>query len=164
MKSCCFIGHRNVKLSIEELNYLKTTINELINSGVVRFLFGSKSKFNDVCFDIVENLQDLYKQIELVGYCCNSEHFCLKNEKSIEDAASKIIGKTIKIKFYNEVVDKNCLGKGAYVLRNQKMIDDSDVCVFYCDLNYNPTNFKSGTRLAFDYAIKKNKKIFNIKL
>ncbi len=164
MKSCCFIGHRNAKLSVEEVNYLKTIIINLINCGVVRFLFGSKSKFNDSCFDIVEKLQETYKQIELVGYCCNSEHFCLKNEKEIENAASKIIGKTIKIKFYDKVVDKNCSGKGAYVLRNQKMIDDCDICVFYYDLNYNPTNFKSGTRLAFDYAIRKNKKIFNIKL
>lgn len=58
-------------------------------------------------------------------------------------------------------------GRGSYVERNQAMIDDSDICVFYYDENYLPLRRKnsprdisdyqpkSGTRIAYEYAIKK---------
>ena len=40
------------------------------------------------------------------------------------------------------------------------MIDESDICVFFYDNN--SFNKKSGTKLALDYAIKKNKFVINI--
>lgn len=65
-------------------------------------------------------------------------------------------------------------GKASYVERNQIMINQSDYCVFYYDKNYLPpkrknsrrdlTDYqpKSGTRLAYDYAVKKGKEIINV--
>ena len=64
-------------------------------------------------------------------------------------------------------------GRGSYVERNQAMIDDSDICVFYYDENYLPLRRKnsprdisdyqpkSGTRIAYEYAIKKEKRVIN---
>ena len=53
------------------------------------------------------------------------------------------------------------------------MIDDSDICVVYYDENYLPLRRKnsprdisdyqpkSGTRIAYEYAIKKEKRVIN---
>ena len=61
-------------------------------------------------------------------------------------------------------------GKASYVERNQAMIDVSDFCIFYYNEEYQPprrkrTNRdlstyqpKSGTRLAYEYAVQKSKK------
>ena len=54
-------------------------------------------------------------------------------------------------------------GRASYVERNQAMINDSDYCVFYYDKNYFPlTRTKSGTKLAYEYAVRKNKKVINL--
>ena len=56
-------------------------------------------------------------------------------------------------------------GKASYILRNQKMIDASDFCVFYYDKNYIPLTNKqtnSGTHLAYQYAVKMKKQIINL--
>ncbi len=65
-------------------------------------------------------------------------------------------------------------GKASYVERNREMINKSDFCVVYYDKNYSPprrknskwglTDYqpKSGTRLAYDYAVRKKKEIINI--
>ena len=54
-------------------------------------------------------------------------------------------------------------GKAQYVERNQAMIDDSDFCIFYYNKNYHPqTKTNSGTKIAYDYALRKNKKVINL--
>lgn len=60
--------------------------------------------------------------------------------------------------------NKYFAGKGAYIERNQAMIDDSDYCVFYYDENYRIKGNKqgnSGTKIAFKYANGKKKVIKN---
>ena len=71
------------------------------------------------------------------------------------------------LKHYNDTYYLEKLlkaGSSVYVQRNYHMIDKSNYCVFYYDKDYEPlkTNTKSGTKLAFEYAIKKNKNIINI--
>ena len=51
-------------------------------------------------------------------------------------------------------------GKGAYVERNYEMIDKADVCVFYYDDKNCRQN--SGTKIAYEYATRKHKKIINL--
>ena len=57
----------------------------------------------------------------------------------------------------------------SYVERNQAMIDHCDFCIFYFDENYQPeiekfskNSAKSGTKLAFEYAKRRKKIIYNI--
>ena len=50
-------------------------------------------------------------------------------------------------------------GRAAYVERNYEMIDNSRFCIVYYDEANAPTTRKSGTKIALDYAIKKQKKI-----
>mgnify|MGYP005755550449 FL=1 len=58
--------------------------------------------------------------------------------------------------------------------RNEYMIDKADVCIFYYDENYLPAQkdvngkpiffrqAKSGTKIAYDYAVQRNKTIINL--
>ena len=67
-------------------------------------------------------------------------------------------------------------GKAVYVERNYEMIDKSDFCVAFYDKKYLPGKRKnsrrdlfeyqpkSGTRLAYEYVVRKNKKIINTAL
>lgn len=65
-------------------------------------------------------------------------------------------------------------GKTAYVERNCELIDNSSYCVIYYDENYKPPRrrnskrdvsdyqTRSGTKLAYDYAMKKNELVINL--
>lgn len=96
-----------------------------------------------------------------------------------EKKISNLLKKEIHLMGYEEVctpVEMYSSGKASYVERNYKMIDDSDICVFYYDRSYSPkrkcisrksvsglwTSEKSGTSLAYKYAIKKKKQIINV--
>ena len=65
-------------------------------------------------------------------------------------------------------------GKASYVERNQEMINKSEFCVVYYDEKYLPPQRKnsrrdlfdyqpkSGTAVAYNYAVRKKKEIINV--
>ena len=165
MKTCCFIGHRNTKKTPELLDELRNALIRLIEEKCVKtFLFGSKSKFDDVCFEMVTELKFEYPDIKLVHvrsqYLYLTEYYKDYLLESYDDT------------YIPEKVEN--AGKASYVERNQAMINSSDLCVFYNDDKYNPperkqykrafsySQPKSGTRIAYEHAIKKNKEIINL--
>ena len=46
--------------------------------------------------------------------------------------------------------------------RNFEMIDKSGYCIIFYDKNCIPPKQRSGTRIAYEYAVKKGLKIFNV--
>ena len=64
-------------------------------------------------------------------------------------------------------------GRAAYVERNYELINNSSYCIIYYDENYVPQRRKisrkdlfdyrpkSGTKVAYDYAVKKKRTIIN---
>ena len=81
--------------------------------------------------------------------------------------------------WYDEVCKPDFIytsGKAVYVERNQYIIDKSDYCIFYYYKEYKPpikviskkyaipitTSGKSGTEIAYKYAIGKKKQVLNI--
>lgn len=161
-----FIGHRNAELDIIQRNNLKSLILNLIDlRGADTFLFGSKSDFNAICLDIVTELSEIRPHINRIyvraeyPYISESyENYLLKNYEQTY-MPDKLIN----------------AGKAAYVERNYYMIDKADICIFYLDVSYIPnknmitnkkgyTNkqSKSGTMVAYCYAIQKNKEIINL--
>ncbi len=152
-KTCCFIGHR----AIFETEQLKTQLCEIIeklivNENVDTFLFGSKSRFNSLCLELVTKCKEKYPHIKRVyvraEYPYISEHYRNYLLESYEDTyyPEKIVG----------------AGKAAYVERNYEMINKSHFCIFYYDEEIAPTIRKSGTKIAFDYAVKKGKPIIKL--
>lgn len=148
--TACFIGHR----IINETEELKLKLIEIIERLIVEkqvdtFLFGSKSRFNSLCLELVTELKEKYPHIKRVyvraEYPYISEYYKNYLLKNYEDT------------YYPEKIIKS--GRATYVERNYEMIDNSHFCIIYYDKQNVPTTRKSGTKIALDYAIKKQKYI-----
>lgn len=174
-KRCCFIGHRTIEQTDELLALLTDTIRRLIlEEGVCYFLFGSRSAFDDLCHRIVTEFQQEFPNIVRVAYTRRSEYAVKAEEKvKMERTWASLLKRDVKLKDYDAEVQSDRVfsaGKASYVERNQEMIDDSDFCVFYYNESYLPPRRKwsnrdlssyqpkSGTQLAYEYAIQKSKK------
>lgn len=178
-KTCSFFGHREINFSNGLKQRLKDIIeNLIIHHNVFRFLFGSHSKFNDLCLLVVTDLKEKYPNIKRVAYTVKSESCILEAERQKwEEIYFRFQKQKVNLLAVEEEFEhktKYTAGKAGYVERNQAMIDDSDFCIFYYDENYQPKprksskqgfNYyvpKSGTKLAYDYAKRKKKQIINV--
>lgn len=158
--TCCFFGHREISRSDSLKIKLYTAINELIQTGKVHtFLFGSKSKFDDLCYEVVSELKEIYPFINRI--------YVRAEYPYIDDNYRNYLLKKYDDTYYPEGIIN--AGKAVYVERNYEMVDKSSFCICYYDTNYIPTikrnqrrTAKSGTGLAYDYAVKRGLKILNI--
>ncbi len=151
--TCCFLGHRNINETEELKIKLYGIIEKLIvEESVNTFLFGSKSRFDSLCLEIVTKIKEKYPYIKRVyvraEYPYISERYKAYLLKSYEDTLypEKILG----------------AGKASYVERNYEMINSSHFCIVYYNELIAPATRKSGTKIALDYAIKHGNKIINI--
>lgn len=149
--TCCFIGHRDTE-EMKELNVKLFTViqNLIVYEKVDRFLFGSRSKFNNICYKAVTAAKIKYPHIKRVYVRAEYPH----------------IGKDYKnyilVDYEDTYFPDGALhsGKAAYIERNRNMIDESRFCVFYYRVN-TPGAYKSGTELALAYARKQGRTIIN---
>ena len=164
-KTACFFGHRNIRRTNELEIALRNEIEKLITAnGIEYFLFGSRSRFNDLCNDIVTELKIKYPYIQRIYV---RAEFPQINE-SYRSYLLKMYDDTY---FPEEIIGA---GRASYVERNYKMIESSSVCVTYYDENYLPINKRgqnfvspklqtaSGTRIAYKYAGRKKRRIINL--
>ena len=168
-KTACFFGHRNIDMTDELTDRLYQEIENLITSdGIDTFLFGSKSQFDDLCYKIVTDLKSKYPNIQRVYVRAENEYIDGEGSRAYREGLAECYEET----YYPESISG--AGKAVYVKRNYEMIDKSSVCVVYYDENYMPPRRKqsrrdlfdyqpaSGTGIAYQYAVKKKKKIINI--
>ncbi len=161
----CFIGHRTIKKNDKLISLLKRVVISLINNGVTTFLFGSKSEFNDLSWEIVTELKKIYPFIKRV-YIRSAYQY-------IDKSYEKYLLQSYEETYFPPKLEK--AGKCSYIERNYEMIENSNYCVFYYNEYYSPpvkrktkhdmllpSNRKSGTKIAYNYAVKKKKKIFNL--
>lgn len=152
-KSCCFIGHRKIdnKEIIKAL--LKQEIEMLLEKGVTKFFFGSKSEFDDLSWEVVTELKKTYPSITRIYVRSAFQHI----EKSFHEYLLESYEET----YFPPKLEN--AGRCSYVERNYEMIDKSKYCVFYYDEKYIlPSKRNSGTKIAYEYALKKKKQIVNI--
>ncbi|MBR6533116.1 MAG: hypothetical protein IKT44_01650 [Clostridia bacterium] len=150
---CCFIGHREVEVTEE----LKEQINFIVEKLVIKenvkiFLFGSKSQFNDVCYEQVTKIKEKHPDIKRVYV--RAEFLDIN-----ENYKSYLLERYEETYFSKKAVN---VKRAVYVQRNYEMINKSQYCVFYYKEDYLPKNRKSGTKIAFDYAVKNRKKIIRL--
>ncbi len=148
--SCCFIGHRTINETEKLKTQLRAIIEKLIaDENIDAFLFGSKSRFNELCHELVTEYKEKYPHIKRIyvraEYPYISEHYKNYLLENYEGT------------YYPERIKDS--GKAIYVERNYEMINHSHICIFYYDKGYSPTARKSGTKIAYDYAIKQGKQI-----
>ena len=168
-KTVCFFGHRRINVSDELKTRLYKEIENLITvDGIDTFLFGSKSQFDDLCYKIVSELKGKHPDIRRIYVRAESEFIDGEGSRAYREGLLERYEYT----YYPDCVSG--AGKAVYVKRNCHMIDESSVCVVYYDENYMPPRRKrsrrdlfdyqptSGTGIAYQYAVKKKKKIINI--
>ena len=172
--ACCFIGHRKIQDKEAVLPHVKAIVEMLIKEKGVRiFNFGSKSEFDDLCYAVVTEFQNNFPDIIRVFYNRKSEYAVGKDEKAnLEEIWSRLLKKDVSIKDCDSSKMSDRVfraGKASYVERNREMIDDSDFCVFFYIEEYKPetelhrkSSGKSGTDIAYEYAVGKKKPIINV--
>lgn len=167
-KTCSFIGHRKIEETEEFVIRLENVIINLIeNKDVNIFLFGSRSDFDTLCHAVVTKLKKRYKHIKRRAYTCRSETCTLETERAYwEKIFSRLKYRPISLLGVEEEIEhktKWTSGKAQYIERNQAMIDDSDFCIFYYNKNYIPSSKgNSGTKVAYEYAVRKKKNVINL--
>ena len=161
MKSCSFFGHRDTPQTEELKQKVRETVERLIvEDGVDTFLFGSRSKFDELCHIVVTELKEKYPHIRRIAYLCKYETACLAGAGMEERRRIKeITGCDVHVREFEEIKKSdriNSAGRASYVERNQLMIDDSDYSIFYYDKE--KSKAKSGAKIAFLYTENKKEK------
>ena len=147
---CCFIGHREINVTDELKEKLYVLIEHLIiEESIDTFLFGSKSQFDDLCYDIVTNMKKKYPHIKRI--------FVRAEYPYIDESYKAYLLESYEDTYFPKSVLG--AGKASYVKRNCEMIENSCFCIVYYKEDYTPKGRKSGTKIARDYAEKKKKTI-----
>ena len=149
--TCCFFGHRTINETEKlKVKLYKTIESLVVNENVDTFLFGSKSRFDSLCLELVTKLKEKYPHIKRI--------YVRAEFPIISDEYKAYLLKNYEDTYYPE----NLIGAGkaVYVERNIEMINRSLFCIVYYDESNTPTTRKSGTKIALDYAIKCKKKTF----
>ncbi len=165
LQTCCFFGHRKIIESDSLKDQLYRAIeNLIIEEKVDTFLFGSKSAFDKLCLAVVTKLKQKYPHIKRIYVRAEYQH--------IGDEYRKYLLERYEDTYYPDNIEN--AGKAVYIKRNYQMIEKSKFCVIYYDENYIPPRRKnskkefadyqpqSGTKLAYEYAVRKGLNIINI--
>ena len=154
-KTCCFFGHRK----INETEELKSKLIEIIEKLIVdekvdTFLFGSKSRFNSLCLELVTEIKEKYPHIKRI--------YVRAEYPDINEQYTNYLLESYEDTYYPEKILNS--GRAAYVERNYEMINKSQFCIVYYDEPNAPTTRKSGTKIALDYAVKHKKEVIILPL
>ena len=148
--TCCFIGHREINMTDELKEKLRVGIERLITEeSVDTFLFGSKSQFDDLCWDIVTEIKKKYSHIKRI--------FVRAEYPYIDESYKAYLLENYEDTYFPKSVLG--AGKASCVKRNCEMIDNSRFCIVYYKEYYTPKGRKSGTKIALAYAVRKKKSI-----
>ena len=153
--TCCFFGHRTINETEELKSKLIEVIEKLIvDEKVDTFLFGSKSRFNSLCRELVTEIKEKYPHIKRV--------YVRAEYPDINEQYTNYILESYEETYYPEHIRNS--GRAAYVERNYEMINKSHFCIVYYDEPNAPTTRKSGTKIALDYALKHKKEVIILPL
>ena len=160
-----FIGHRKLPENHDLYLRLKEIIINLIDKqNADTFLFGSRSAFDDLCLNVVTELKSIRPNIKRIYVRSSYSHISKNYENYL-------------LEYYDETYIPEKVvraGRAAYAERNFHMIDKADLCIFYYNKDYEPPikpatrkqlfsyQPKSGTKVAYEYATLKKKRVLNL--
>lgn len=150
---CCVFGHRTINETPKLKNEIYTIIEGLITGkSVDTFLFGSKSRFDELCYEVITALKEKYPYIKRIYVRAEYPH--------INESYKNYLLRSYEDTYYPERIIN--AGRAVYVERNFEMIDKSKFCIVYYEEQYSPSNRKSGTKIAYEYALRHNKIILKL--
>lgn len=148
-KTCSVFGHSDIDITDELTDKARTEIDRAIKDGVRIFLFGGRSDFDDLCYDLVTEKKNADPELNI------KRVFCF--------ALDKQLGKPPRWFIRKDYEALDCPAKDfdywytAIYYRNLAMIDRSDLILFYVEPREN-----SGAYKTFRYAVKKHKRFVNL--
>ena len=152
MKTCCFTGHRIIKITPELVQRLKDTIVKLIEQGVTDFYNGGAIGFDTLCAETVIALKGEYKDIKLhmLLPCPPEEHAKRWNKAQIAKY-NEILKAADSVTVLSEHYTEDCMKQ-----RNKRLVELADCCICY----YN--NPRSGTGQTVRMAREKGIDVLNL--
>ena len=148
--TACFFGHRAIDETEDLKRSLTAAIENLIAAEEVdTFLFGSKSRFDSLCLELVTALKEKYPYLKRV--------YVRAEYPEITEEYKAYLLRSYEDTYYPEKL-RNA-GRAAYVERNRELIERSRFCIVYYSETHSPATRKSGTKAALDYAVKKERRI-----
>ena len=148
MKTCCFTGHRIMKITPELVQRLREAIIYVIDKGVTKFYDGGAIGFDMLAAETVMELKTEYPNIKLnMLLPCPSKEQIKGWNKSYE----KMLKAADSVTVVSEHYTKDCMRR-----RNQQLVDLADCCICYC------TNPRSGTGQTVRMAEEKGIPVINI--
>lgn len=150
---CCFFGHRTITETNELKDRLSAVIERLITTEKIdTFLFGSKSRFNDLCYELVTKSKERYPHVKRI--------YVRAEFPSISEEYKAYLLNGYEDTYYPQSMIG--AGRAAYVERNREMIRKSGVCVVYFKEDNAPAGRRSGTEIALRYALRQGKRIIRL--
>ena len=152
MKSCCFTGHRILKVTPELVSRLRETIIDLYERGVTEFINGAALGWDQLSSKAVIELKTEYSDIHLhlLLPCPAEEQVNGWNKSQIEEYML-ILNKADTVTVLSEHYTDDCMKR-----RNERLVELADCCVCYCN------NRRSGTGQTVKMAEKKGIEVFNL--
>ena len=160
--TCCVFGHRKIVITEKLKKRLFDIFEEVIVKEKINiFLFGSRSQFDDLCYQIISNLKNNYPFVKRVYVRAEFPY--------IDDSYREYLLQSYEETYYPDSILN--AGKAVYIERNYEMIDKSELCIVYFDEKYMHLSTegdlvdnkpKSGTKIAYEYALKKSRRIINV--
>ena len=152
MKTCCFTGHRIIKITPELVQRLKDTIIELIEQGVTDFYDGGALGFDMLCAETVIELKAEYPDIKLhLLLPCPPEEQVKGWNKAQIARYNEILQAADSVTVLSEHYTDDCMKQ-----RNKRLVELSDCCICYC------TNPRSGTGQTVRMAREKGIDVINL--
>ena len=152
-KSVCFTGHRNVKETSELKNALIKQLVKLIDEGATDFYAGGAVGWDMLCERAVIELRERFPHIKLhLILPCSTEEQTAKWNESDKAEFKRLLLASDTVEICSEPYFDGCMK-----LRNQRLVDLSDVCVCY----YNGKQ-RSGTGQTVRMAERQGKAIVNL--
>ena len=147
MKSCCFTGHRIIKVAPELVQRLRDAIIDVIGQGVTEFYDGGAIGFDMLAAETVIGLKDEHPDIKLhMLLPCPSEEQIKGWNKTQIARYEKILQAADSVTVVSDHFTRECMKQ-----RNERLVGIADCCICYC------TNPRSGTgqtvRMAADKQI-----------
>ncbi len=152
MESCCFTGHRIIKITSELVRRLRNAIIEVIEKGVTEFYDGGAIGFDMLCAETVMEMKNEYPDIKLhLILPCPSDEQIKRWSKSQIAKYEMILNAADSVTVVSEHYTKDCMKQ-----RNQRLVELADCCICYC------TNPRSGTGQTVRMAKDKGIEVINL--
>ena len=152
METCCFTGHRIIKVTPELVQRLHDTIVNMIESGVTDFYDGGAIGFDMLCAETVIELKAEYSDIKLhLLLPCPPEEQVKGWNKSQVERYNKILQAADSVTVISEHYTRDCMKQ-----RNGRLVELADCCICYC------ANPRSGTGQTIRLAKKQGILVINL--